>query len=118
MKYEFYPEGKLIVKFGEIGDKMYLIIKGCVNVSVPTNFRQSTLINIGNKKQIDKFQEYNSQMITEEDDESDLHTSQGSRERMSSQSKEKLSTFKGSKKEIEQVKTSKENVKSSGKESI
>ena len=41
MKYEFYPEGKNIMDYGEVGDKFYMVIQGWVSVLIPNNFRAS-----------------------------------------------------------------------------
>ena len=43
MNYEFCHKGKNIVKYGDYGDKFYMIIKGKVNVLIPKNFRVSSV---------------------------------------------------------------------------
>jgi len=42
-------KGKNVFKYGEKGDKYYIILSGTVSINIPQNFRKSILIS---KKQI------------------------------------------------------------------
>lgn len=35
MRYEYFPEGDIIMNWGDLGDKFYILIKGSVKVLVP-----------------------------------------------------------------------------------